>query len=140
MRHLMSLLSIVAATALALGCAGNPEPGDPGYPYNVAGTYDAEFVVEGDVYDGLAELSTEPGGAVAGEFLTDEPATVVGAITGRIVGDRLSYAGTYGVREAGCEGTLDATGTVDEGGDRIAGDFATRGACGEMTGTFVFER
>ena len=49
--------------ALASACAGNPEPGESGYPYNLAGRYQAEFLVDGAPYRGTIDLSTAPGGA-----------------------------------------------------------------------------
>lgn len=140
MRHVAIVVSILAAAVTAPGCAANPEPGDPGYAYNVDGAYEVEFDVDAEVYLGEVEVSTGPGGAVEGEFLTESPATVVGEFTGQVVGDRLSFQGPYAVQEAGCEGTIDGSGTIAEGGERVTGDFATEGACGTLFGTFVFER
>lgn len=140
MRPVVPVLSVVVAIAVSAGCAGNPRPGEPGYPHNVDGMYDARFDVQDQVYAGEVEMTTGPGGAVEGAYLTVSPATVVGELSGHLVGDLLSLGGPYVVEEAGCEGQWDGAGTVAEGGDRIAGDFTTTGACGELNGTFVFER
>ena len=140
MRRVAVPLPIAAAAAVSLACAGNPEPGEPGYPYNVEGAYDAEFDVEDQVYVGEVEFAIGPGGAVEAEYYTETPSTVVGQFLGQVVGDRLSIAGPYSVREAGCEGMLDGAGTVAEGGNRVVGEFTTSGGCGDLSGTFVFER
>lgn len=140
MGSLARVTPIALAAVVQLGCAGNPEPGEPGYPYNVAGAYGAEFDVQDQLYVGEIELTTGPGGAVEGEYTTESPSTVVGRLVGQVVGDRLSIAGPYSVREAGCDGMLDGAGTVAEGGDRIVGEFTTTGGCGDLSGTFVFER
>jgi len=140
MRSAVSVLSLVVALVASVGCAGNPRPGEPGYPHNVDGMYGARFDVQDQVYAGEVEMTTGPGGAVEGTYLTLSPATVVGELSGQLVGDRLSLGGPYVVEEAGCDGRWDGTGTVADGGDRIAGEFTTTGACGEMGGTFVFER
>jgi hypothetical protein len=38
-------LAAVVFAVLAAACAGNPEPGDDGYAYNVNGEYTAEFIM-----------------------------------------------------------------------------------------------
>jgi len=140
MRPVVPVPSLVVAIAVSAGCAGNPEPGEPGYPHNVDGMYEARFEVEDQVYAGEVEMTTGRDGTVEGAYLTVSPATVVGELSGQLVGDRLSLSGPYVVDEAGCDGRWDGSGVVADGGDRIAGDFTTTGACGEVNGTFVFER
>ncbi|NIP78877.1 MAG: hypothetical protein GWM90_06620, partial [Gemmatimonadetes bacterium] len=68
-------LTAVLAFAALFACAHVPVPGEPGYPYNLDGTYRVRFSVEGESYRGTADLSTAVGGAVTGEFRLSSPMT-----------------------------------------------------------------
>ena len=62
-RTTLSALAIFLAA-----CAGNPGPGEPGYPFNLAGDYTGQFTVEGTAIPAVMTLATGAGGAVTGSF------------------------------------------------------------------------
>lgn len=133
-------LTGVAALVLAAGCAANPRPGEPGYPWNVEGVYDAAFVVEGTSYEGTTELETIEGGVVGGDFSIVRPVSIVGELTGTLAGDSLKFSGTY-TQADGCDGTVSGAGSVSEGGDRVGGSLQVDDSCGGLLeGTFAFDR
>lgn len=134
-------IAFVALLALVLAsCATRPRPGEPGYPYNVGGVYDATFVVDGTAYEGSAELETAPGGVVDGDFSVQRPVAIVGEYSGALSADSLAFSGTY-TEENGCEGTITATGVVSEGGGRVEGPMRVDDTCGGLLeGSFVFRR
>lgn len=133
-------LPVLAALGLAVACAANPKPGEPGYAYNVEGVYASTYVVDGTPYEGTTELATGAGGAVTGDFSLERPVRIVGEIVGTVRGDSLSYTGTY-TQSGGCDGTLSGVGLVAEGGDQVAGALEVDDSCGgELSGTFEFER
>lgn len=132
--------TLLAAVLLG-ACAGNPAPGEPGYPYNVAGQYDVEFVVQGEPHVGTAELTTAPGGTVAGTFRVVSPTTVTGTIAGIVADGEISFKMPYTVAAAGCGGTAEASGTVQDGGGTITGTLSTNDGCaGQSTGAFTMQR
>ncbi|MDX1660452.1 MAG: hypothetical protein R3326_01565 [Gemmatimonadota bacterium] len=133
--------SVVALTlALGAACATTPRPGETGYPYNVEGVYQSDFVVEGTAYRGTTELETEPGGAVRGDFSVERPVGIVGEVSGTISNDSLSFSGTYS-QSTGCDGTISGRGEVSEGGDRVEGPLRVDDSCGGvLQGTFEFDR
>lgn len=136
-------LAAVAALLVGAACAANPKPGEPGYAYNLTGSYDVTFVVEGTPYTGTADLSTAPGGALSGTVALDDPATVLGSIDrGTVVGDSVHYNGSYSIQENGCSGTFEGHGTIAEGGAGANGPFRVEDDCdsGTLSGTFSFQR
>ena len=140
MRATASCLVLVAATSL-VACAGNPKPGEPGYPYNLTGRYQAEFVVDGTPYRGTMDLSTAPGGALSGSFLVTEPARVTGTVQGSIVADTVAFEMPYEILDNGCVGTVFGRHPVAEGGGTFGGDIRLEDSCGgEMTGTATVRR
>ena len=60
----MRMRTLLGTAVLSFGlaaCAGNPEPGEPGYAFNVNGEYAIEFVADdGQVYTGTMQLETRP--------------------------------------------------------------------------------
>ena len=46
MRPTASAMFVVPLLLALVACAGNPKPGEQGYPYNLSGSYQAEFLVE----------------------------------------------------------------------------------------------
>lgn len=128
------------ALGLALACAANPKPGEPGYAYNLQGVYASTYTVEGTAYTGTTELATGAGGAVSGDFALEQPVRIVGEMTGTVTGDSLSFSGTY-TQSGGCDGTVSGTGAIAEGGDRAEGPLQVDDSCGgALSGTFAFER
>lgn len=129
MRSIATCLVILATTSLA-ACAGNPKPGEPGYPYNLTGRYNAEFIVEGTPYRGNMDLTTSAGGAVSGNFMVaGPPGPVVGTVEGTIATDSLSFLMPY-EQPDGCAGTVEGSVAISEGGAGFAGPVQIDDSCG----------
>ncbi len=121
----------VAATATLIctgACAGNPSPGDRGYPYNVTGVYDAEFEAMGVTYAGPAEVLTGAAGRVSGSIHLAGPEDVVGDLNGTVSGDTLTFESTY-ERTGGCLGVLMGTGRIAAGGGSVSGTAVVDDEC-----------
>lgn len=120
----MTSKSILLAAAVAVvgACASAPQPGEPGYRYNLDGRYSTEFAADdGQVYTGSMQLATEPGGAVTGTMALASPAAVDGQATGTIVGAQLELRVEYFIADAQCGGVATVTATIAEGGDSATG-------------------
>ena len=140
MRPIATCLVILATVSLA-ACAGNPKPGEPGYPYNLTGSYQAEFLVDGTPYRGTMDLSTAAGGAVSGSFMVADPAHVNGTVEGAIVADTVDFQMPYEILENGCAGVVYGRGAIAAGGDGFGGAIRLDDSCaGEMTGTATIQR
>jgi hypothetical protein len=135
-----ALVAFAAAGSL-VGCAGNPEPGENGYPYNLNGEYDTVFLVQGMPYSGTISLSTGPGGAVTGNVRFDSPVEVTGSLDGSVRDSTLLFESLY-ERDMGCRGTVIGEGTVAPGGAAASGAIEVADACGGgvMEGTFEASR
>ncbi|HUP20572.1 MAG TPA: hypothetical protein VM778_11535 [Gemmatimonadota bacterium] len=131
-------LPILALAALA--CAANPRPGEPGYAYNVNGTYQASFTVDGNPYAGTLEATTAPGGAVAGSFRVTGEVTASASFAGTVVGDSLTWTGAYTLAEVDCPGTISSSGVVAEGGASLAGDLFVVGCDQTYEGIYTASR
>lgn len=132
----------LALVALA-ACAGNPEPGEPGYDYNVDGAYSAEFLADdGQAYGGTVDLATGAGGTVTGTMTLTDPMTVDGTVEGLVVGSELTVTISYTIPDTGCSGVASGGGTIAEGGGQVVGDVEILDECGgaPLTATFTFER
>ena len=133
--------SVALATMFVAACAGNPKPGESGYPYNLTGRYQAEFLVEGTPYRGTMDLTTAPGGAVTGSFAVTDPGQVVGSVEGTIVADSLDFQIPYEILENGCAGVVTGRGAIAEGGSGLGGAIELEDACdGQMSGTLTLTR
>jgi hypothetical protein len=140
MRPIAPCLVILAASSLA-ACAANPKPGEPGYPYNLSGPYQAEFIVDGTPYRGTMNLSTAPGGAVSGSFMVIDPAHVNGTVEGVVVADTVDFQMPYEILENGCSGVVYGRSGITEGGSAFGGAIRLDDSCGgEMTGTATIQR
>jgi hypothetical protein len=129
-----------AAAWLLVACAGNPRPGDPGYRYNVTGTYGASFVVEGTPYTGTMTLATAPGGAVSGTMSLTSPVPLESPAAGSLVADSLRLAIPYMMPD-GCNGTATLRGQVADGGGAAEGAMEVEDSCGgTLAGTFTLTR
>ncbi len=138
MRH---RLTAVMAFGALFACAHLPVPGEPGYPYNLDGTYRIRFSVEGESYSGTADLSTAMGGAVTGEFRLTGPMRVDGGMEGTISGDTLTWTGDYTMPSQGCTGTTRGSGPIAEGGASVSGRVRIDDSCfGRLSGRFSFNR
>lgn len=128
---------------LVAACAGNPEPGDEGYPYNLNGTYDAEFVTDedGQAFAGSLTLGTAQGGVVTGMMELRDPATVEGDVEGLIFEDELTITIPYTIIDNGCSGVASGLGVIAEGGDSVTGHVDIADECGGPSGaTFTLTR
>lgn len=121
----MRMRTLFGIAGLSIGlaaCAGNPEPGEPGYAFNVDGEYDVEFVADdGQVYTGTMQIETGAGGAVTGVMAIRDPVTIDGDLEGLIVGAELTMTVPYSIVENGCSGVASGGGVVSEGGGSVAG-------------------
>jgi hypothetical protein len=139
----MRIASFIAAAALAGGlvaCAGNPEPGEPGYAFNLNGEYVAEFLADdGSAYTGTIELETGVGGVVTGVMALNSPATVDGTVEGLIVGAELEISIPYAILENGCGGVAAGSGIIAEGGGSVSGDVDINDECQDapLSATFT---
>lgn len=140
----MRMRTLFGTAALSIGlaaCAGNPEPGEPGYAFNVNGEYAVEFVAEdGQVYAGTMQLETAGGGAVTGVMAILDPVTIDGDVEGLILGAELTLTVPYSIVENGCSGVASGGGVVSEGGGSVAGTVEINDECAgaPMAATFTF--
>jgi hypothetical protein len=133
-------LCLVILATMTFACAGNPRPGEAGYPYNLTGSYRAEFVVQGTPYRGDMNLTTAPGGIVSGSFSVTGPDAVVGTVEGTIATDSLAFVMPY-EQVGGCAGTVEGTAAVSEGGAGFASPIKVQDSCGgTLSGTVTVER
>lgn len=138
----MSTPRRIAAAALLLflaACAGTPGPGEPGYPFNVSGTYSGQFTVEGQTISATLSLETAKGGAVTGEVRVAEMG-ITAKVEGTVVGSQFNLRIAYRNPGSGCDGVAESTATVGEGGATISGPLAIT-ECGQaMGGSLSFRR
>lgn len=128
--------AILAFALFVAACAGNPEPGDDGYAYNVNGEYAVEFITDDDgtaIY-GTITLATASGGIVTGVMALTNPFTVDGDVEGLLFEDELTITVPYTIAENGCSGVAAGTGIVTEGGGSVAGHVDIADECGGPTG------
>lgn len=129
----MKMRTLLGSVALSVGlaaCAGNPEPGEPGYAFNLNGEYSAEFVADdGQVYSGTMQLETAVGGAVTGVMALRDPVTVDGELEGLIVGAELTMTVPYSIVENGCSGVASGSGVIVEGGGSVTGSVEIDDEC-----------
>lgn len=137
----LSAPTFVLAAATLAACAGNPKPGEPGYPYNLDGTYSTVVVVEGTPYRGTVTLATGDGGAVSGRFTITDPTQVMGSIEGSLAADTVRFEMPYEIQENGCAGTLYGNAPVTPGGAGFEGPVRLDDSCGgELSGTMAVTR
>ena len=139
MRQIVSFVGVLALSLAA--CANNPGPGESGYPYNLTGTYQALFLVEGEDSRGTMELSTEPGGVVNGSFLiTDPPGVGSGTVEGRVVADTIDFRMPY-ERNGDCSGIMSGRSPIAPEGASFGGAIRIDDSCeGELNGTLEIRR
>lgn len=127
---------------VAGACAGNPQPGDSGYAYNVSDAYAAEFIVDAASYTGSMTLETAVGGMVTGSMNVTSPATITGTVNGTIAADTLTFESDYEIAENGCTGIVTGVGVIATGGDAVSGSMDVYDACADQTleGSFDLTR
>ncbi len=135
------VLVSAAGGILAAGCAGNPAPGEKGYPFNLDGAYDAMIEVQGMPYTGVMTLRTGSAGAVTGELRFTSPVEVTGTVTGTIADSTFTFQSPY-IRDMGCEGTVFGEAVVARGGGGASGPAEVADDCagGVMEGRFQIGR
>jgi hypothetical protein len=141
MKRSIVFLAATLVAVLAWACAGTPGPGDAGYPYNLSGHYEGQLSVEGMAFPTELEIETGMGGEIRGTYHVTAPADMEGDISGSVVADTARFNLHYTNPMDGCGGTLDGTGTVEEGGAGFAGRVRVDDSCGGyLSGTFSFKK
>lgn len=126
----LAVALLAALSAATFACAGNPAPGEEGYPYNVDGEYEAAFTAsDGVAYTGTMHLATSIGGSVEGAMVLDDPMTITGEVDGTLVQDRLEISIGFEIPEVDCVGVVAGTGIVAEGGAPVEGEVTIEGDC-----------
>jgi hypothetical protein len=139
MRPIAFATIVLPVLALA-ACAGNPKPGEQGYPYNLTGSYQAEFLVDGSPYRGSMNLSTAPGGAVSGSFTLTEPMQIVGTVEGTIVADTVDFQMPYEIVENSCAGVVHGRGAIAAGGTVASTPVRIDSCDAQLNGTMTLTR
>ena len=133
-----SIRFLLPLIALA-GCASGPGPGDPSYPFNVAGSYVGRFMFSGQPFDATLQLRTDGGGTVSGGFRITDPLVIDGRAEGVVVDDLLRLTVSYR-SDDGCQSRIEGILTIERGGSTIDGPVTVTG-CGEpVAGRMSFQR
>ncbi|MDA0327993.1 MAG: hypothetical protein O2958_03110 [Gemmatimonadetes bacterium] len=124
---------------LTVACASAPRPGDPGYPFNVVGSYTGRFLIDNQPFDANIQLRTTSGGRVSGAFRVVAPFEIEGQIDGVVADDLLRLTVRYR-NPQGCDGRIEGILSVEEGGGTFEGP-VTVTDCGSPTaGRMSFRR
>jgi hypothetical protein len=110
---------LIGLALLAVGCSGNPQPGDSGYAYNIQGEYALTIDTEGGTFTGKAVMDTQPGGYVSGTVNLESPEKITGDFEGDLAAKLYTFTLTYLRGE--CEGVGRGSGEVAAGGEMIVG-------------------
>jgi hypothetical protein len=141
MRRTATCLVILATSTAFAACAGNPQPGESGYAYNLGGSYQVVFLVDGTPYRGTMALATALGGDVSGSFIVTEPARVEGGVEGALAADSFRFEMPYEILDNGCVGTVSGTAVVSVGGGGFDGPIGLDDSCGgDLSGTITVTR
>jgi hypothetical protein len=125
-------IKLGAAVVIAAACSSAPQPGDPGYSYNLSGVYQAEFLADdGSAFRGTVEIETLAGGLVSGSMNLVDPLVIAGPLEGEIVGAQLTLEAHYSIPDTGCSGVASGSGVIEEGGVGVAGTVAIVDECGD---------
>ncbi|MFV1988863.1 MAG: hypothetical protein ACC682_16445 [Gemmatimonadota bacterium] len=136
---------LTASVAIAAACGGTPQPGDPGYEFNLNGEYAVEFSADdGQSYAGTMQLTTAPGGAVTGTMSLVSPLSVDGTAEGMIVGAQLELDVEYFIPDNQCGGRAVSSAVIEQGGNMATGtsDISSDDNCagGPTTAAFTLSR
>ena len=142
MNRLVRVAAAPLFAVVAAACAGNPQPGDAGYAYNVSDAYAAEFVVNDASYTGSMTMETASGGMVSGSMSVTSPVTITGTVNGMISADTLTFESSYEIAENGCTGIVTGVGVIADGGGTVSGSMDVYDACADQTlqGSFDLTR
>lgn len=143
----LAVFSVLAVFVVA--CATAPGPGEPGYPYNLQGTYGGNLTVAGAEYEAVIRMETGSDGTVSGGFAAapldaaagDRTGSIEGDFSGSIIGDSLVWRSSWVVPSSGCSGVLRGRGPVARGGAEVEGEVRMAGSCVESAaGSFRLSR
>jgi hypothetical protein len=101
------------------------------------GDYNVEFVVQESTYTGTAKATPGAKGAFTAKMDFTSPSPATADVTGKTVGDSVTFEAKYVDSGRNCTGTLTGKGVVEKDGSKASGSLAINDACGgETTGTF----
>lgn len=133
--------SLPLLAVVAWACAGNPGPGETGYPYNLSGSYRGDFLVEGMAFGFTMDLATGAQGALAGDYRVTSPVAMSGPLTGTVSADSVTFSLNYVNPMDGCGGTVQGGGAVEPGGGSFSGRARVNDSCnGILPATFAMRR
>ena len=139
-----SALRLAVGTVILFGtwaCAGTPGPGQADYPFNLSGAYAGEMAVEGQYFSVGMDVQTRQGGDLAGTYEVTSPVSMSGEVTGSVQADTVRFSLNYMNPMDGCGGTVDGTGTIEEGGGAFSGRMRVNDSCaGYISGTFSLKK
>jgi hypothetical protein len=106
-------------------------------PADIKGDYNVEFTVGENAYSGTAKATAGDKGAFTGKFTFTSPSPVDADVTGKTVGDSVTFDAKYVDSGRNCTGTFSGKGTADKDGSKASGAVAIKDSCeGDITGTF----
>lgn len=113
----------LALVALAFAaCGGSPQPGDPGYSFNLNGEYSGDVAADdGSSFAATITFQTMPGGEITGTMSITDPMVISGEVSGLLVGAEAALTMPYMIEAQGCGGTAEGSLVVDEGGATASG-------------------
>ena len=104
---------------------------------DIKGDYNLEFVVQEAPYAGTLKTTAGAKGAFTGKLDFTSPSKVLSDVTGKSVGDSVTFEGKYEDQGRGCTGTLVARGTAEKDGSKASGVVDINDSCGgALAGTF----
>src|SRR5688572_1211672 len=125
---------VAAVAALTAGIAGYVAT-------DLKGDYKLEFVVQDATYSGTAKATPDAKSAFSGKWELTSPSKVLLDVTGKTVGDSVTFDAKYEDQGRGCTGTLTGKGKAEKDGTRAAGTLDISDSCGgALTGTFRLYR
>ena len=130
--HLITRVAAVAA--LTAGIAGYVAA-------DLKGDYKLEFVVQDATYSGTAKATPGAKSAFSGKWELTSPSKVLLDVTGKTVGDSVTFDAKYEDQGRGCTGTLTGKGKAEKDGTKAAGTLDISDSCGgALAGTFRLYR
>ena len=128
--HLPVMARIAAAAALATSLSSFA-------PVDIKGDYSVEFNVAENTYSGTAKTTAGDKGAFSGKMTFTSPSPIDVDVTGKTVGDSVTFEAKYVDSGRNCTGTLSGKGTAQKDGSKASGALAIKDSCeGDITGTF----
>jgi len=108
---------VTLAVLVSTSCASNPQPGEPGYSFNLNGQYTLQMTAsDGSSFAGNFQLKTLRGGAITGTMSITTPMNISGQVEGSLLGSEVRLQTQYEVTGMGCGGLVEGTAVVSENG------------------------